>query len=226
MGRYSLLTLALVVASAPASAAPYWISWVGDDWPENQGWTRDILGSGDVRTLADGALTLDGLDTGPGFVWDAYEWFRPGAMDPGPGETFVMQWRLRVDAVTQGNWDPVVWVYSDNSRALHLEFAVSELHSVYEGPGARVAFSPGVFHEYEVRSTDMGSYELFIDGDLRRVGSFGHAVTPSWVGWGDGAGGTRSLSLWDTFSYGVVAEPSCLWLLALGVPAACVRRLR
>ena len=41
------------------------------DWPENQGWTRDILGGGDARTLENGTMTLDGLDTGPGFVWDA-----------------------------------------------------------------------------------------------------------------------------------------------------------
>lgn len=32
--------LLILCAAASAPATPYWISWEGDDWPENQGWTH------------------------------------------------------------------------------------------------------------------------------------------------------------------------------------------
>jgi hypothetical protein len=224
MKRQLTLTLAtLLAATAGALATPYWVDWE-DGWPEAQGWTRDILGGGDVRTLADGMMTLDGLNSPPGFVWDAYEQFRPGAIDPGPGETFVMQWRMRVDGVTNGNWDPGVFVYSDEWWALSFEFSMGELWSTYEGPFARVPFSAGVFHEYEVRSSDMRTYDLFIDGSLARGGAFVHNIPPgSFVGWGD-VTGSSSLSVWDTFRYGVVPEPGGAAPLILVLIAARARR--
>lgn len=225
MGKICTLVLAAAAAGAPAIATPYWIAWEADDWPENQGWTRDILGGGDVRTLEDGVMTLDGLDTGPGFVWDAYEWFRPGAMDPDPGETFVMQWRMRVEAVTEGNWDPVVFIYSDDAWGVSLSYATDKIWSSHEGPAAQVQYSPGVFHSYELRSPDMRSYEFFIDGLLVRSGAFSQRVTESWTGWGDGASVTRSVSTWDYMRVGVLPEPNSAGpALIVAMIAARVRR--
>ena len=87
------LALAL---TASAAAEPYWITYEGNDYPENVGWERvwgnwdgPYQGDGAVRTLEDGVLTLDTLyDDG---VVDFYKIERPGAIDPGPGELFVME---------------------------------------------------------------------------------------------------------------------------------------
>jgi hypothetical protein len=212
-----------------AEAAPYWIEWTGDDgiWPEQQGWERvwgnwqgQYHGPGAYRTLEGGVLTYDSLyDDG---VYDYYRMFRPGQTDPEPGEVFVMSWRLRVEQVV-GLACPSVFVSSDDAWVLGFVYAVDHMYSVFEN-FLSIPFSPGGFHSFQVLSTDMRSYDLFIDGQLARHGAFQANIGPSEVGWGDDGQPAAGLHRWDWFAFGVVPEPGSLVLLAF-LGACCGRRI-
>ncbi len=219
------LTAAL---GASSLADQYWISWDGTDWPENQGWTRiwgnwDGLyqGEGAHRTLEDGVLTYDSLfDDG---VYDFSRVYRPGQMDPAPGELFVMEWRLKVLQV-DGYADPDVGVSSNDAWRLGLEFGYDRIYSIFEGY-LEIPFAAGAWHSYAVVSSDMRTYDLYIDGELAREGNFVHLVSPGRIGWGDAIQGAASLHSWDYFRFGVVPEPVPL-VMVLVVGASVVRGRR
>jgi hypothetical protein len=127
--------LSVLVASLlswSASADQYWIAWEGDDFPENQGWTRvwgnwdgQYEGPGAIRTLENGILTYDSLyDDG---VYDFSEMYRPGQMDSGSGELFVMEWRLNVEQVDSWYGDPGVVLSSDEAWVVGLRFAYDRI---------------------------------------------------------------------------------------------------
>ena len=69
--------------------------------------------------------------------------------------------------------------------------------------------APGVFHDYRVTSTDLRSYDLYIDGTFVHEGSFDHGPgTPSYVAFGDFVQGAGSRHEWDYFRFGaIVPEP-------------------
>jgi hypothetical protein len=140
-----------------------------------------------------------------------------GALDPEPGETFVMQWRLQIDEAHGP--DVTVGVFSDDEWAVGFQLNDESIVSVFESDTS-ASFLPGVFHDYELRSCDMREYELYIDGTWAITGSFWLSVTESEVGWGDGVQGASSLSRWDYFRFGVVPEPtaglSMLFMLMVG----------
>ncbi len=224
LARVGVLSTIILLASV-AGATPYWITWEGNDYPENEGWERSVYNNPDVRTLGGGMMTLDGLNTGGG--WDGYEQHLQGSLDPDPGEVFIMRWRMRVEAIQAGSYDPSVFVFSDDAWNVEFHYAINRIHSPGEGPGGVVIpFAPGVFHTYEFRSPDMRTYQLWIDGQLVRNGFFRRLVSTSWVGWGDSGGFERSRSTWDYFRVGVaVPEASPLAAMALfGVAATSVRR--
>jgi len=205
------LILMGILGGASAGVArgePYWVAWEGDDFPENEGWERRMNGEGPaLRTLADGVMNIDGLWSTQ--VDDFYRLNRP--LDPEAGEMFVMQWRLRVNEVI-GNplalYDPGVGLFSDQDNELTLVFGVDFVRSYHE-EGVVIPLGPGVFHEYEVRSSDMVNYELLIDGYPIHAGEF---WTPNFrrsgVDWGDYARGAGSSADWDYFRFGVVPEPA------------------
>ncbi|MEW6251637.1 MAG: hypothetical protein AB1716_13400 [Planctomycetota bacterium] len=202
------LALAAVAAWAGSvRAEQYWIRWEGDDLPENQGWTRvwgnwqgQYQGPGAYRTLENGVLTYDSLYD-PG-VYDYNEIRRIAATDPQSGEKFSMEWRLRVEQVTAWAGDPTVVVSSDDAWVFALWFAYDTAYSSFEG-WAEVPFTPGVFHTFIFVSPDMRTYELFVDGELRRTGTLRRSVGPSQVAWGEGVQGVASVHHWDYFHFGV-----------------------
>lgn len=209
-----------MLANALALGAPYWVDWEGNDLPENQGWTRQWGNwqgehqGGAYRTLANGILTYDSLyDNG---VYDLADMDRP--IDPGPGELFVMEWRLKVDQVVGWPYDPGVYAISDARRGVAFAFGQSALESVYEGH-VTIPVSPGNFHEFRLVSWDMTTYELSVDGALARNGAFVPLVNQSHVGWGDLVQGAASLHHWAYFRFGVVPEPASVTLL--GAVLAC-----
>jgi len=74
-----------------------------------------------------------------------------------------VRWGLTVE--DSHRWDSGVGVTSDDRWAVSFTFDENSLVSTYE-PTVYVEFEPGVFHRFELRSSDMRCYELFIDGDL------------------------------------------------------------
>jgi hypothetical protein len=217
---------ALGALALPAGAEPYWVAYEGNDLPENEGWNRywgnadgEYQGPGAYRTVEDGILTMDSLYDLE--VYDFVEITLPGLIDPDPGETFIAEWRLKVEQV-DGRVDPSIGIFSDTAMVLGFEFDEDSLISVFED-FRETPITPGVFHEYHLVTHDMQLYELYIDGALAIEGAFSQNLGLSTVGWGDGCHPAASRTQWDYFRFGVVPEPSTLFLF-LGICAATLRR--
>ena len=226
MKRAVLLLFIAAALAQPAMAEQYWIAWEGNDYPENEGWERIVNGPQPAeRTLADGIMTMDGLaDTQ---IDDYYRMER--TLDPEPGEEFVMQWRLRIDEVIGSPLalnDPGIGVFSDDDWELLLVFGVDFIRSFHED--VIIPFEADAFHSFEVRSSDMQAYALWIDGANVYTGSFWEpSFQQSRIEWGDATRGASSLAGWDYFRFGVVPEPrTCSSLLALTCAAHILRRVK
>ena len=202
----------LSLASSGLRADEYWIAYEGNDFPENQGWTRRTLAGGAIRTIKEGALVIDSLSNT--LIIDSYTWRRPARFDPAPGELFLAQWRTRIDEI-RGFMDLTVIVSSDAQWEVGFEMNTDTIRSVLE-PGVNSQFEPGLYHVFEFRSADMRSYELRIDGQIAINGNFRPLFNSSRLAWGDGIQGARSLSHWDYVRFGVVPEPSSALLVSLG----------
>lgn len=219
---------ALGALALPAGAEPYWITYEGNDLPENEGWNRywgnadgEYQGPGAYRTVEDGILTMDSLYDLE--VYDFVEMTLPGQIDPDPGETFIAEWRLKVEQV-DGLIDPAVWIFSDTAMVLGFDYGVSFMRSVFENYRV-IPITPGMFHEYRLISADMHIYELYIDGAIAIEGQFSQNLGQSTVGWGDNAHPAACRTQWDYFRFGVVPEPDAIFLF-LSLSAATLSRKR
>jgi len=211
--RIAFLSSLLLAVTAPARAEQYWVAWEGNDYPENEGWERIVDGPGPAtRSINDGVMTLDGR-------WDRQvdDYYRMDrTLDPNMGESFVLQWRVRVVEVIGnplGLYDPGVGVFSDSGNELTFVLGVDFIRSYHE-EGTTVPIEPGVFHTFDVLSPDMRTYELRIDGAIAYHGVFWDQFRQSGIDWGDYTRGSASLTEWDYFRFGVVPEPSCNRLVA------------
>jgi hypothetical protein len=193
----------LLLPAGAARASPYWIAYEGNDFPENEGWLRWTAGGGGHRSIEDGWFVLDTRASIS--IYDYYEIRLNGTLDPGPGETFVMQWRLLVE--DDAGRDVCIVLYSDDKWGVGFHFGRDRLWSTFE-VNVNHGFEPGVAHDYELRSTDMRQYDLYLDSQLALKGSFWLSLVPSRVAWGDGTQGAASLSRWDHVRFGVVPEPT------------------
>ena len=211
MTRLLCFTMVCGLAATPGSADEYWVSYQGNDFPENEGWERTfsdkngVFGQGGaIRTFENGALVLDAR--GGTLITDFYQMFRQ--IDPDPGELFIMRWRLKIDLVPK-RFGVSAGVFSDTSRGVGFQFGESTVRSAFER-NVDATFEPQEFHVFELTSSDMEHYEFSIDGSPACSGNFMPAGPPSRAGWGDGTQGPISLSRWDYFEFGVVPEPSTL----------------
>jgi len=211
-----VLVGALAVLAAPAGAEQYWVAYEGNDFPENEAWTRIWFDPQAERWIEDGALVIDSRASTATCEW--YEWY-PETVDPAPGEEFIMQWRLRVDEMVTWWPDIAVGVFSDERWAAAFYLHEDTIESAFEDD-VSADFEPGVFHEFEMHSSDMRTYQLYIDGTLTIEGSFWLSLTSGRVLWGDGVQGAASLSRWDHFRFGVVPEPATAWLVVV-----CAQRI-
>ena len=211
MIRMLCFTTVLALAVSVGRADPYWIAYEGNEFPENEGWTR-ITGplGGAQRFIENGALVLDSRASTS--IVDFYRREMNGQLDPDPGELFIMQWRLKIDEVV-GLYDVVAGVFFDENWAAAFQLNEDTIFSTFEA-GVSASFQPGVFHDFELRSADMRSYELYIDNVLAIQGSFWLSLQGSRVGWGDGVQGAASLSRWDYVRFGVVPEPGAVLLMS------------
>jgi hypothetical protein len=140
--------IALLVGSLAGVgfAEPYWIAYEGDDFPENDGWTRVHGDIAAERWIDEGKLFIDSrADVA---IYDYVEMTFDGNLDPGPGELFVMRWRLKVDE-EEGFYDPAIGVTS-NEVAPNLfyraafGFRADRVLSALE-PGVSAPLEPGGF---------------------------------------------------------------------------------
>ncbi len=213
MKTFVAIVICLFVLSASARAQPFWISWEGDAYPEQEGWTRYTRAGGAERTLQDGALTLDSMASWE--IVDEYYIDRPLSL--APGESFRMDWRVRVDDVL-GDFDPAVILRAGGAEVI-LNYSTTRIYSTLEG--AWVAeFAPAVYHDYSLTTSDFSTYALSIDGQATYTGCLVGPLPGASVCWGDCTEGPSSVSAWEYFQFGIVPEPSAGFILGLAVLAA------
>jgi hypothetical protein len=217
MRKYHLLfsvVTALGVLVAQAGADEYWIAYEGNDFPENEGWTRNTQAGGAQRWLEDGALVID--STADLRITDSYR--QEDIRRPEPGELFVAEWRMRVDEFVR-YYDAVVNIARpDPLGSSRIEHATDHIR-VFDD-WTIIDISPGEFHSYRFESEDMDAYTLCVDGVPMYDGQF---QTPSildpFLSFGDSVVGAASVSRCDYMRFGLVPEPSSALLFALGVVA-------
>jgi hypothetical protein len=205
--RRSLLVLKLLlVAGVPALATPWWEAYEGDVFPEDQGWKRVHGSIPAQRWIDNGVLFID--SRADVRIYDGYEMVFGHPVDPGLGETFVLRWRLKVDEEHGPFYDAEIGITSDEAGpntfyAAAFGFAEDRVFDAYQ-LNLWTPFEPGVFHDFEMRSSDMRAYLLYIDGALAMTGAFTEVFGPARVAWGDGVQGSTSLTEWDNVRFGVV----------------------
>lgn len=220
--RVLFLPMMAFAIALPLRADQYWVAWEGNDFPENEGWLREGTGSRASRSLLDSVMTLDSLANDNG--QDFYSIY--GAADPAPGEEFVVQYRLRVNQV---NWDNPNFPYDPgwsikSADGWHAVFVMSvgELQDALTQIG--VPFSPGDFHNWEFRSSDMRLFTLALDGEIVLSGAFVAGASGAQISWGDFAWGPTSNVDWDYFRFGTVPEASTNMSILLLLLIRCIRR--
>jgi hypothetical protein len=206
-----------------AFSTPYWIAYEGNDYPENEGWTRYTRAGGAQRSLVDGSLVIDSMASQS--IVDEYYVNTPIVL--APAEQLRVEWRARIDHVVP-DVDPAVSVAAAPHGRILLSFA--EDHIVSDAEVVVINFAPGVYHDYVLTSADLTSYTLSIDGAVARVGHFVGPSSATGACWGDCIEGGASISTWDRFAFGVVPEPTGGLLLGFGGTLALlspsVRRTR
>jgi len=219
MSRIGIAMAALALAMSPAAADQFWVTYEGNDFPENEGWERHVYGGGAERYLQDGSLVLDGRATTA--ISDFYRGYMP--VEPTPGDGLCVEWEVAISDVT-GAFDPGVLVFVAGRGNVFLVYRNDRLYSLLESTW--VEFTPGLPHAYQLASTDLVNYSLYIDGTLSAMGQFIGVAEASFVSWGDETQGASSLSSWDYVRFGSVPEPSGALLFGLAGLAASERATR
>jgi hypothetical protein len=200
-----LAVLGALAMAGTVVGEPWWWDFEFDDpndLPPSQGdgWLRRYQPA-PFGVVHDGVLTYDSNDPQ---TYDFWEYSRPGALDPGPGEVFVCEWRLHTEWVSYYG-DPRVSVKSDDAWVVSLSFDVDTIHSEHEY--VDIPIPPGDWHNYGLLSENMRTYELYIDGALAREGAFAHRYATSQVQWGDQWQGVASSHDWAWFRVGTLQAP-------------------
>jgi len=207
--RFALGLTLLLAGALPGIAAPFWVAYEGDDFPENQGWDRgygDEVGwehGGAVRTLNNGILGLDGLRNIE--IEDFY--LRDAPADPEPGEAFVAEWRVRIDP--QSDTGDAGITIARSAVPGHVSFRYGPDRLSISPGDLTVPLTPGVFHQFRLVSRDMLTYTLQVDEVLTIESAFeDFTLLQAYVAFGDGAWGLKSASQWDYVRFGIVPEPT------------------
>ncbi len=227
MIRILFYLMASALVATVTNADQYWIAYEGNDFPENEGWTRSTYAGGAERWLEDGALVIDSISVGDPQATDTYR--QVDVRRPEPGELFVAEWRMRLDQF-EDFYDACVVIARPEPLG-DLTFAHALDHLVVFDDWDPIPVAPGEWHVYRFESLDMDAYTLFVDGAPVYEG---HFQTPSLLdpllGFGNAARGAASVSRWDYVHFGIIPEPQSLilimYMLAIGVPTGARRCLR
>ena len=198
----SLMLLGCVVSTARAD--PYWIAYEGNDFPENEGWTRITNGPLAERWIEDGALVIDATEETSTCDW--YEMY-PEITAPEAGEEFILQWRLKIEEFTGGWLGTTVGVFADDQWAVAFTMNHDTIRSSFESE-VSAQYEPDIYHEYELRSSDMRTYEMYIDGVYAFEGEYWQSIMSNTAGWGETTTGSSCLSTWDYVRLGIIPEPN------------------
>jgi len=211
--RMLIFLLTALGTLVTASADEYWITYEGNDFPENEGWTRHTYAGGAERWLEDGALVIDSISVGDLQATDTYQ--QVDVRRPEPGELFVAEWRMRLDQFEE-SYDALVVIARPEPLG-DLTFAHALDHLVVFDDWDPIPVTPGEWHIYRFESEDMDAYTLLVDGAPAYEG---HFQTPSLLdpllAFGNAARGAASVSRWDYVRFGIIPEPSSVLLLTVG----------
>jgi len=228
MIRIFFAVLLILTSIGSAGATPWQISYEGDDFPENQGWTRECFGPWD-RSLEDGILTLD--SSADWTVFDYYYMDLVSPMGPGPGEYLYVEWRIKVTG-TEESYDNGIYLFNDDGHVVDIQVGPDMVLDISDPTiaGNQASIAPDQFHVFLLTTEDMSSYELYVDDEFAFSGEFVLSEAHlSWIAFGDGLqGGTHSaLADWDFMRFGIAPTPSALALFLPGTVALiCRRRLK
>ena len=223
--------LGLALAGS-ASAETYWLDYEGDALPESCGWTRIWNQPFAERSIQDGVFVLDA--SADRHTCDWYEhytdngcaWPMPDAEVPDPCSHFFMQWRLKIEDFIGSPSAATVGVFTPDSWAVGFLITDQTIRSAFE-QDVSASFEPNEFHEFELRSTNMRTYELYMDGSPALTGYFYDAVMTNKIVWGEDTTTGSSVSRWDYFRVGIAPEPcSSLAVIVLMAAASLARRTR
>ena len=227
-GYWSVLAMLGGLSGASvARATPYYMGYEADtpgSFPEDEGWDRRVTGGGADRTVADGIFTLSSTDPA---VSDVYRFEGNEQMNPGPGEFFFAEWRMRL---LPGSSDADVSVFfaSDNFGGdVSMGWGENDFWSFRDY--AHITLDATVFHTYRLESLDMVDYDFYLDGEFAYQGFFDPpTLNSSFAVWGDGGVNITSSSQWDYFRLGVspVPAPSAVWVLLSGAGGFVLMRGR
>jgi hypothetical protein len=219
MRRIQVVLMILAVPGMPALADMWWHTYEANGtYPEDDGWSRIVMGGGAERWFQDGTLVLDSRASNE--IVDAYYQYMPSLPDPGQ-EIFLAQWRLRV--VEDSGGDPGIGISFGPPGDVLLEYELNRIYSTNEFEYV-ADFQAGVFHEYALTTSDLASYALYVDGALVHVGQLNAPGFGAWLEWGDPTSGRTSLTEWDWVRFGVVPEPSAGLLLGVAFAGMALGR--
>ena len=218
----SLTVVALLVAVAGAD--PFYLRYdPNETFPEQEGWSRSVHGPSSLiqRSIENGVFRLDTRASAE--ISDFYYIVDP-AMNPMDGEMLRVAWRMRT-LETESSWyDTDVSLQIRNAvpdEYVQFFFASDCIMEVGNGepwsPQHLYEIIPGEFHDYVFISSDMDTYDLYVDGAAVFQGAF---LPGSWfpgpaVTWGDSIRGLTSLSEWDYVEISILPEPSNLLIFTL-----------
>jgi len=211
---------ALGVLTSPARAEPYWLTYEGNDFPENEGWTREINAAGGAnRWIEDGALVIDSRHNAA--IIDSC--VIHGISDPEPGERFIAEWRVLIEETLF--WYDAGVTIARTATVGHAIFHLGVDDVLVRREWEHIPIEPGEWHVYRIETADMVEYTLSIDGQDVFFGLFeDQSLLQSYFAWGDRANGAASLTRWDYVRFGVVPEPHSLVCCVTG--ALMFRRAR
>jgi len=209
------LGLAVAWTAPGVLAAPYWVSYEGNDFPENEGWNH-YYGDGNwptehtaLRSIEGGCLVINDLYD-PRIFDGAQRMLRAEQVLPQPGETFVAEWRAWVDprsAAVDSGVGIVRGTVPD-----YIRFFLGPAGMQLEVPGGPVTvpYEPGVFHSFRAVATDGAALVLELDGNPVWSGAFNGELGPgldTQIYFGNLVSGASSLVRWDYVRFGIVPEP-------------------